>query len=57
MLYMIAMNPELADPVRNALIQGRDPASLTIKLDPEGKVSFSVADIRLSLPDLEALQT
>ena len=57
MLYMIAINPELAGPIRNALTQGRDPASVAISLDPEGKVSFSLADIRVSLQDLAALQT
>ncbi len=56
-LYMIAIDPESANLVRNALIQGGDPASLAISVDPEGKDSFSLADIRLSLQDLEALQT
>ena len=54
-LYMIAIDPESANLVRNALIQGGDPASLAISVDPEGKDSFLLADIRLSLQDLEAL--
>ncbi len=54
-LYMMAVNPTLTDSLRAPLMQGRDPASLTISLDPDKEISFTLADIHLSLEDLAVL--